>query len=123
MTEPGAPQRVRVTGPRTGRPRYTNAAAEIDRDSEVGEVYMRSLTRSQLRLAISVVAMLAVSIGSLPLVFDLFPAVREWRFLHIPAIWWVLGLGVYPVVLLLAWIYVRRAERNERNFAELVGRQ
>jgi hypothetical protein len=35
-------------------------------------------------------------------------------------VWIVLGFGCYPVLVLIAWWYVRRAERNERDFARLV---
>ena len=32
----------------------------------------------------------------------------------------MLGGLVYPFLFLLGWSYVRRAERNEQDFAELV---
>lgn len=115
------PDRVRVTGPRTGRPRRTSVASEIDAQSPVGEIYMRSLMRSQLKLALGVVLMLAVSIGSLPLLFELLPSVRQAHLLGVPLAWLLLGLGVYPVLLALAWFYVRRAERNEAAFQDMVG--
>ena len=31
-----------------------------------------------------------------------------------------LGVAVYPWLLVLGWAYVRRAERNERDFADLM---
>jgi hypothetical protein len=34
----------------------------------------------------------------------------------------VLGIGVYPCLLAGGWWYVRQAERNEREFVELVDR-
>jgi hypothetical protein len=120
---PGAtrPARVRVTGPRTGRPRRTSIASEIDAQSAIGETYMRSLMRSQLRLALGVVLMLAASVGSLPLLFELVPSVRRAHLLGVPVPWLVLGFGVYPVLLALARFYVRRAERNEAAFHDMVG--
>jgi len=114
------PVRVRVTGPRTGHVRRTSIASEIDAQSEVGEIYMRSLMRSQLKLALGVVLLLAGSIGSLPLVFELSPAVRHTHLLGVPVPWLVLGFGVYPVLIALAWFYVRRAERNEAAFHDMV---
>ena len=30
------------------------------------------------------------------------------------------GVGVYPWLLVLGWVYVRRAEDNERDFTDLV---
>lgn len=115
-----SPPRVRVTAPRSGKPRQTTVAAEIDRQSEIGEIYMRSLIRSQLRLAMGVVCALAALVGSLPLLFRLLPGLRRVAVLGIPLPWLLLGLLVYPVLIGLARFYVRRAERNERDFAELV---
>ncbi|MGN6302683.1 MAG: hypothetical protein ACTHN8_16495 [Angustibacter sp.] len=120
MSDP-RPARVRVTGPRTGRPRRTSIASEIDAQSPVGEVYMRSLMRSQLRLALGVVLVLALSVGSLPLLFELSPGLRRAHLLGVPVPWLLLGLGVYPVLIALAWFYVRRAERNEEVFGDMVG--
>lgn len=78
------PPRVRVTSPRAGRPRRRSVASEIDAESEVGEIYMRSLMRTQLRLALTVVGILALTICSLPLVFWLSPAVRHAHLLGVP---------------------------------------
>ena len=38
----------------------------------------------------------------------------------IPLPWLLLGVGVYPVLVLLGWRYIRSAERNERDFADLL---
>jgi hypothetical protein len=115
------PVRVRVTGPRTGPPRRTSIASEIDAQSPVGEIYMRSLMRTQLRLALGVVLLLATSVGSLPLLFELSPGLRHAHLFGLPVPWLLLGVGVYPVLLVLAWFYVRRAERNEAAFHDMVG--
>ena len=37
-----------------------------------------------------------------------------------PLGWLLLGVVVYPTLVVLGWAYIRRAERNERDFAELV---
>jgi hypothetical protein len=116
-------RRVRVTSPRAGRPRRRSVASEIDAQSEVGEIYMRSLMRTQLRLALTVLGILAVTVGLLPMVFRLFPVVRRTDLLGIPLPWLILGVAVYPVLFALAVFYVRRAERNEEAFADMVGRE
>jgi hypothetical protein len=123
-SEPGPrPQRVVVTSPRAGRRRPTTIASEIDAQSTVGEVYMRSLMRIQLRLALSVVGLLAITVGVLPLVFRLSSGVRRFHVLGVPLPWLILGVGVYPVILGLAAFYVRRAERIEADFTDMVGRE
>jgi len=118
-------ERVRVTSPRTtpGRRRQPPSAAhEIDAQSQVGEIYLRSLLRAQLRLGLTVLLLLGVLVGGLPLAFWLLPEVTGARFLGMPLAWGLLGFLVYPTLVLLGWWYVRSAERNERNFTDVVER-
>lgn len=124
MTEKPTPRRVRVTSPRTSapRPRRVTVAREIDAQTDVGEVYMRSLLKSQLRLALLVIAALAVLLGGLPALFVLAPDIRELQVIGIPVPWLLLGGLVYPVLVGLGWFYVRQAERTERDFTDLVDR-
>jgi hypothetical protein len=117
-------ERVRITSPRTvgarSRTRRSNAA-EIDALTRLGEVYVQSLMRAQLRLAAYVVLLLAGTLGLLPLLFRLAP-VGDVRMFGVPLPWLVLGFGVYPWLIGVASWYVRRAERNEAAFQDLVDR-
>lgn len=122
MSDTDRPVRVRVTGPprrRASGVRPT-ASREIDADSDLGAVYMSSLLGEQLRLAAGVLAALFLTVGLLPLVFHLFPDLSDLRLLGVPVPWLLLGLLVHPWLLVLGWVYVRRAEANERDFADLV---
>ena len=119
------PRRVLVTSPRTrarrsspGRP----VRREIDEQTGLGEVYMGLLVRAQLRLALVVCLVLATLVAGLPLLFTVEPTLRAVRVLGLPLPWLLLGGAVYPFLLVAAWGYVRAAERNEREFAELVER-
>lgn len=115
--------RVRVTSPLAGpaTPHVRRSARqEIDEETGVGEVYIRSLVRTQLRSALAVVAVLAVGVGSLPLVFAFLPDLAEVRLGPVPLPWLVLGVLVYPALLVVGWVYVRRAETAETDFAALV---
>ncbi|MDQ2852713.1 MAG: hypothetical protein ABI384_09860 [Allobranchiibius sp.] len=115
------PRRVRVTRPLTGRPRSTTVASEIDAGSSVGEVYVQSLMRAQLRLAVRTVAILVLTLGSLPLIFALFPVARRTEVIGVPLPWILLGGLVYPFLWVLGMSYARRADRHEALFSELVG--
>jgi hypothetical protein len=84
---------------------------------------MRSLIRTQFRLALFVCTVLACVVGGLPLLFLLVPDLRAVRVLGLPMPWVVLAGLIYPAFVIGAWLYVRQAERNERHFAELVERQ
>ena len=135
-TEPGEPgggttgdaarppaRRVIVTSPRMRARRRTAAYGvthDIDSQTRLGEIYMASLIRAQLRLAIFTCAVLGVAVAAVPIMFWLAPdgwlGGGQW----VP--WVLLGFGVYPCLLLGAWWYVRHAEQNEREFVELVDR-
>ena len=115
-------ERVRVTGP----PRHTSVGraasrlGDVHEQTALGDVYLRSLLRAQIGLALRLLLLLAVTLGVLPLAFHLWPSLSDIRLLGIPLPWLLLGVLVHPFLLLLAWRYVRSAERNERVFADLV---
>lgn len=115
------PERVRVTGPprRTGRARRPGTG-DIDADTRIGAILMGSLLGEQRRLALWVLSVLVLTVGSLPLLFHLAPGLAEIRVLGMPLPWLLLGVAVYPFLVALGWAYLRRAEANERAFAELV---
>lgn len=119
---PELPERVAVTSPRTSaaRARFVSIASEIDAQTSLGEVYISSLMRSQLRLALGVVGVLALTIGVLPLLFHLVPETRRVELLGVPVAWIVLGFVAFVEILLLGWYYVRHAERNEEDFSDLL---
>lgn len=96
------------------------ATREIDEQTGIGEIYMRSLLRAQLRLGISVVTVLTLVLGSLPLVFALVPRLGAARLLGVPLPWLLVGMSVYPLLFGLARWHVRAAERAERDFTALV---
>jgi len=122
MSEPPV-ERVRVTGPPRRRADVVRPAGtrEIDAETALGEVFMRSLLREQLMLALRVLAALAVTVGMLPLLFHLVPSLGDARVGQVPLAWLLLGVLTYPWLVLLGWLYLRRAEGHERDFADLVG--
>lgn len=119
----GGPQRVRVTSPRmtaTARAPVRTVSREIDEQTGVGEVYLRSLLRAQLRLGLSVIAVLALALGTLPLVFAVIPRLGTVRLFTVPLPWLLVGVSVYPLLFGVAWWHVIAAERAERDFAAIV---
>jgi hypothetical protein len=108
-----------VAAARPGTHRYP-FSREIDEQTELGDAYMRSLTRSQLRLGVTVCLVLVALLGGLPLLFALVPAVGRASVLGVRLPWLLLGVVPYPFMLAVGWFYVRQAEANERSFAEIV---
>jgi hypothetical protein len=123
---PHAPQRVRVTSPRMAarpRPPTRSGTRDIVEQTGVGEVYTRSLLRTQLRLALSAVAVMGLGIGSLPALFAVEPQLATLRVLSVPLPWLLIGVAVYPLLVAIGWWHVRASERAERDFATLVERR
>ena len=108
-----------------GAPRRAPArpiAREIGEQTELGELYLGALIRAQRRLAVRVCLTAAVCLGGLPLLFALVPSIGATSALGLPLPWLLLGVLVYPFMIVLGWRAVLGAERNEREFAELVER-
>ncbi|WP_120519679.1 hypothetical protein [Arthrobacter celericrescens] len=118
--------RVRVTAPQSAgrRPAGLLPSGSVSRDaavdSDVGRLYVRSLIRSQLRLAIAVAAGFLLVLAACGLMVALVPEIAVLRLLGVPLNWLLLGAGLYPVIGLAAWLYNRSAARNEARYRELV---
>jgi hypothetical protein len=122
---PGPQKRVRVTSPRMGPPRRAPArlTTEIDEQTRLGELYMRTLIRAQWRLSVSVLLSATMMIGGLPLLFFFVPATRTLDVGPVPLPWLILGVLIYPAIWLAGHYYVRQSEQIEREFTELVARR
>jgi hypothetical protein len=122
QTEP-SPPRVRVVladvAKQAGQDR---TRAEIAEQTRVGEALVRGLIRAQLALALRLAVVVAVGLGALPLLFAAAPATGEAKLLGIHLPWLLLGVAAYPFLVVIGWVYVRLAERNEQDFTALVQR-
>ncbi|MFF7154629.1 hypothetical protein [Streptomyces sp. NPDC008139] len=122
-TQPPPPRRVAVTAPRRDRTGGWSARAvaeDLHAQPRLGQVYVRSLVRDQLRLSLGVLAVLAVVIGGLPAAFALAPGLRTVDVLGVRLAWLLLGVVAYPLLVGAAWFHVRHAERVERDFTDLL---
>jgi len=130
--------RVRVTAPRSVTPNSVtpnstpigtalnggrSAAASLDAEEETdaGQLFVRSLIRSQLRLGLVVALGFLLIMLSFPLMLGLVPGLADSTIAGLPFDWVLLGAGIYPVIGLSAWLYVRTAARNEARYRDLAG--
>jgi hypothetical protein len=90
--------------------------------TRVGEALVRGLVRAQLALALRLALVVAVGLGALPLLFAAAPATGELKPFGIHLPWLLLGVAAYPFLVIIGWVYVRLAERNEQDFTALVQR-
>jgi hypothetical protein len=116
-------RRVAVRNPR-GRAagRHERTLADLAEQTEVGEVLLRSLARAQLVLAIRIFAVFGCLLLGLPALFASHPDLGRYLVLGIPLPWVVLGGAIYPVLVLMGLLFVRQAERHEREFTDIVER-
>jgi hypothetical protein len=119
----GPQRRVVVTRTkRTARRPGAGGRHDLDEQTRLGEILIRSLIRAQLQLALRLSAVVTALLGSMPLLFAFVPAARTVHVVGLPLPWLLLGVLVYPGLVAGAVLYVRQAERNERDFEDLVDR-
>ncbi len=116
------PERVRVVLAGERRSRPDPAAREIEEQTLVGEVLVRGLIRTQLALALRLSILVGAIFGIQPLLFAVAPGLSRTDVAGLPLPWLLLGILAYPLIFGVAWTYVRAAERNEQDFADLVNR-
>lgn len=102
----------------TRRPPARPVVREIDEQTQLGEVYTRSLIRALARHAAVVLVVVALGLGALPITFALAPGLVNVRPLTIPLPWLILGVVVYPLLIITGWWGLRQAERVEAEFTE-----
>ena len=117
----GAGDRVRVVlAERRVPTRAVRTVAEIEQQTETGELLLRNLLRAQLALGLRLGLVAVFVLGALPVLFLVLPQVGTVEVAGVTLPWLVLGFLPYPFMLALAWLYIRTAERNELDFADNV---
>lgn len=108
-------QRVRVQAPSDAPIAPTTGLKEQSAEN----FYVRQLVRSQLRLAISVASgVLVLLLGFAALVMA-GSSMEQITLLGIPLSWWVLGVGMYPLIIVAGLLYTWSAVRNERRYRSI----
>ncbi len=103
------------------RRRGRRSLRELEEQTEVGQVFLRALMRRQLRLSCAIAASFMGLLGVQPLLAALWPRYGRLQLLGLPLAWLVLGVGSYPVMVALGFLYVRRAEQIDDEFSDLLG--
>src|SRR5438093_5944255 len=73
------------------------------------ESFLRSLMRKQLRLSILCAAAFLIALLGLPLANYFYPEFMARRILGFTLSWLLLGIGFFPAVWLIAWVFIRRS--------------
>src|SRR5690606_10189798 len=107
-------RRVAVTSPQTRRAlagRRTGAPAAPPHLAPVDAERARRIHDKQLRFALTVLGLLATLLLGLPLLLAGTPALDGVRLVGIPVSWLAVAVLPYPLLVLLAYWQLRRAER------------
>jgi len=71
--------------------------------------FLHALMRKQLRLSIACAASFLLVLMGLPLANYFWPELMAQRVFGFTLTWLVLGIGFFPVVWIIAWIFIRRS--------------
>lgn len=113
------PPRERVVLAQRRGARVVRTRVEVQQHTEVGDAMVRGLVRAQLGLALRLALATVFLLGAIPVLFRLVPELSDVTVLGIRLPWILLGIVGYPLLLGIAWLYVRLAERNEQDFTDL----
>ncbi|BCN62655.1 hypothetical protein MPC38_05515 [Prescottella equi] len=122
MTSPGAvpPARERVVLAKRRGARMVRTRVEVQEQTEIGDAMIRGLVRAQLSLATRVAAAVGLLFAVVPVLLLVFPDVADVVLFGV-RLPWLLAVSVpLPILLGAGWFYIRAAERNEQDFADLV---
>ncbi|QCY46525.1 hypothetical protein GcLGCM259_0769 [Glutamicibacter creatinolyticus] len=109
------PARVRVQAPADAAVDLQVPSAEHSAEN----FYVRQLIRSQLRLAVSVASGIIVLLVGITVLLSYWPQISQITLARIPLPWWILGLGVYPLILIAGVLYNISAVRNEKRYRSI----
>lgn len=116
------PPRVRVTAAASGRraPAVTRGIALPGTPAqEADAAFARGLMRSQLRLALGILAGFVVVAGALGALLALSTELHDIVLWGVPLSWLLHAYGFYPVIFVFALVYLIAAARNERRYKAL----
>lgn len=79
------------------------------------EAFLHLLMRRQLRLSIACAAAFLVVLLALPLANYLAPEAMSTRVMGFTLSWLILGIGFFPAVWVIAWVFIRRSIQLEEE--------
>jgi len=86
-------------------------------DDVHSEAFLHALMRAQLRLSVACAAAFLTVLLGLPAVNYLYPEFMEQRVWGFTLSWFVLGVGFFPAVWIIAWLFIRNSIRLEAAVA------
>ena len=86
------------------------------------ETFLRSLMRKQLRLSVACAGAFLVVLFCLPLANFFLPELMATRVFGFTLSWLILGIGFFPAVWVIAWIFIKQSiALEEQEVREVLG--
>ena len=101
----------------------TDSGTKSSPDLVHSEGFLHSLMRRQLRLSLLCAASFLVVLFGLPLANYFLPELMATRILGFTLTWLILGIAFFPVVWLIAFIFIKRSIALENAEAAEVQQQ
>jgi hypothetical protein len=121
--EPPPRQIVRSAPRRTSDQLRSPVRDDLYQADAYGRELLASLMRAQAGVSLAVLLPAISLLAIYPLLAVLVPRLVNVEVWGLPLTLIVLGGGIYPPLVLLGYWYVRRAERLEQRFVELLKEQ
>lgn len=93
---------------------------ELEEQTSWAEEVVRGFIRTQLRTAARLALLVMSTLGMVPLLFFVFPELATASVVGVRLPWLVLGVLPFPLLFGVGYWYNARAERNERDFVDMV---
>jgi hypothetical protein len=104
-----------------GRPGETRTPRdELAEGTPHGDVYLRRLVREQLSLSLLALGAFGTLVGVLPAALFLLPGLARFTLLGVPVPIVLMAVPLFPLFVVIAWAYGRRADALDVEFRELV---
>lgn len=118
---PTKPRRKRVVLADSRAPvTVLRTAVELEEQTSYGEELVRQFIRVQLRTAVKMWGGAVLFLAIWPALFHLLPQLTDVTFAGVRLPWLVLGIIPFPLLFATGYWYNVRAERNERDFVDMV---
>jgi hypothetical protein len=102
------------------QPRPRTPREELAEGTPHGDVYLARLIRAQLRLSLLGLGAFGGLVGSLPLLFLLFPSLQRIDPLGVPLPVLILVIPLFPLIVVIGLLYQRRADALDDAFRDVV---
>jgi hypothetical protein len=103
--------------------RHRTPREELAERTPHGDVYLGRLMRAQLRLSLLGLGAFGGLVGSLPLLFFLWPELGSAQPFGVPLPVVILVVPLFPLIVVIGLLYQRRADALDESFRDVVSRE